>query len=225
MTVPELFIENIQTSEDYYTSVLLSTILRLLRVFGIFLSIILPGLAVAIITYQQEMMPWPFLISVISATLKTPWPAGAEIFLLMLMFELVKEAGTRLPKAVGSAITIVGSLIIGDAAVSAGIASAPAVIIVALTAVTGFIASTLTKFLLIYRFLFLLLGGTLGLVGIGAGIMILLTQLVSTTSFGIPILSSFSKEEQKDALLRFPMQSMTLRPSSIVKQNRRRGKS
>lgn len=222
LTIPELFIENIQTSEDYYTSSILASSLRILRIFGIIASLILPGLAVAVITYNQEMMPAPFLVSMITSTLKTPLPAGAEVFLLMVMFELVKEAGTRLPKAVGSAITIVGSLIIGDAAVSAGIAGAPAVIIVALTAVTGFIAPTLTKFLLIYRFVFLFLGGTLGLVGIGSGIMILLTQLISTKSFGIPILDSFNKNEVKDSFIRFPLKSMFLRPTVIDKRNVRR---
>lgn len=222
LTIPELFIENIQTSEDYYNSVILSSILRLLRVLGVAASVLLPGLSVAIITYNQEMMPSPFLASLITATLNTPLPAGAEVFLLMVMFELVKEAGTRLPKAVGSAITIVGSLIVGDAAVTAGIVGAPAVIIVALTAVTGFIAPTLTKFLLVYRFIFLLLGGTLGLVGIGCGITLLLTQLISTTSFGVPILDSFSKSEMKDSMIRFPLRDMFFRPPSISKRNQRR---
>jgi len=222
LTIPSLFVENIQTSEDYYNGVLLATIQRMLRVLGLFISVMLPGLAVAIITYNQEMMPAVFLVSLISSTQKTPLPAGAELFFLILMFELLREAGTRLPKTVGSAVTIVGALIIGEAAVNAGIVSAPAVIIVAITAVTSFIIPNLTEFTLVYRLLFLLLGSTMGLIGISAGAVIMLTQLISTYSFGIPILSSFSKNEMKDALIRFPLWSMKYRPSSIAKDNVKR---
>ncbi len=98
-----------------------------------------------------------------------------------------------MPKTIGSAITIVGALIIGEAAVNAGIVSAPAVIIVALTAVSSFVVPTLRTYSLIYRMVFLFLGGTLGLIGIGTSVVILLTQLVSTESFGVPILSSFQR--------------------------------
>lgn len=222
LTIPELFIENFQTAEDKYNRVLLSSFLRLLRFFGLFITVLLPGLAVAVITYNQEMMPSVFLKSLISSTAKTPFPMGAEIFLIIIMFELLREAGTRLPKAVGSAITIVGALIIGEAAVNAGIVSAPTVIIVALTAVTSFIVPALVEFTLVYRLLFLLLGGMMGLIGIGAGLTIMLIQIISTSSFGIPILSSFSKEEMKDSIIRFPLWSLIYRPLSIVKDNKRR---
>ena len=224
MTVPELFTENLHLIEDYYSRVVLSSILRILRLIGLFITVMLPGLAVAVITYNQEMMPAVFLTSLIASTEKTPLPMFAEIFLLVLMFELLKEAGTRLPKAVGSAITIVGALIIGDAAVNAGIVSAPAVIIVALTAVSSFITPNLTEFIFVYRLLFFVLGSTMGLIGIGAGIVIMLTQLATTSSFGIPILSSFSKQELKDIIVRSPLGSLTFRPSAIAKDNvRRRG--
>ena len=219
LTIPALFIEHLQTSEDYYNRFLLAALQRLLRLLGLFISILLPGLVVAVISYNQEMMPRVFLISLISSTQKTPLPSGAEIFFLVLMFELLKEAGTRLPKSVGTAITIVGALIIGDAAVKAAIVGAPAVIVVALTAVTSFIAPSLTEFILVYRIFFLILGGSMGLIGIGAGMVIMLTQLISTSSFGIPILSSFSINEMKDKYVRFPLWSMKYRPATIVKDN------
>lgn len=224
LTVPEVFIENIHTSEDYYNRPLLCTIIRILRVIGLFITVTLPGLAVAIMTYNQEMVPSVFLTNLITATEKTPLPEAAEIFLLLLMFELLKEAGTRLPKTIGSAITIVGSLIIGDAAVNAGIAGAPMVIVVALTSVTGFIIPNLNEFVIIYRIFILFMGSTMGLIGIGSGIFIMLTQLISTKSFGIPILSSFSKNEAKDSVIRFPLKFLNYRPSSIAKDNvKRRG--
>jgi spore germination protein KA len=185
---------------------------------------LLPALYVAITTYSQEMIPYVFLNSLITSTIRTPLPEAAEIFLLILMFELIKEAGLRLPKGVGSAITIVGSLIIGEAAVNAGIVSAPTVIIVALTAVTSFVQPNLNEFIVMYRMIFLLLASVMGLIGIGSGIVIMLTQLISKTSFGIPIMSTFSKSEMKDSVIRFPLESLKYRPQSIAKDNvRRRG--
>ncbi|HMM05646.1 MAG TPA: spore germination protein [Clostridiales bacterium] len=224
LTIPELMIENIHTGEDYYNRTLYTSIIRVLRTFGILITVMLPGLAVSIITYNQEMLPSVFLFNLIASTEKTPMPTAAEVFLLILMFELLKEAGTRLPRAVGSAITIVGSLIIGDTAVNAGIVGAPIVIVVALTAVTGFIAPNLSEFIMVYRLIFLFLGSTMGLIGIGTGIFIMLTQLVSLSSFGVPILSSFSKNEMKDTIFRFPLWSMKYRPSSIAKGNMKRRK-
>jgi len=222
LTIPELFIENIHTSEDHYSRFLYASILRILRITGLFITVMLPGVYVAIITFNQEMVPSVFLQSIITSTLKTPMPVSAEIFVLTVMFELLKEAGTRLPKAVGSAITIVGSLIIGEAAVSAGIVSEASVIIVAIASVTSFLVANLAEFTLVYRFLFWLFGSTMGIIGIAACDFIMATQLISTMSFGIPILSSFSTSEMKDSFIRFPLKSIINRPLSIVSRNVRR---
>lgn len=224
LTLPELFIENLQTVEDYYNRPVYATFIRILRLIALFITVMLPGLSVAILTFNEEMVPSTFLISVINSTLKTPMPLAAEVFLLTLMFELLREAGTRLPRAVGSAITIVGSLIIGEAAVSAGIVSEPMVIVVAITAVTSFMIPNLIEFAIVYRAMFWLLGSLMGLIGIGTGIVIMLTQLGSTDSFGIPILSSFSKSELKDSILRFRLEFLKFRPSSIAKDNMKRKK-
>ena len=224
LTIPQLFIEHLQVSEDYYTQPILASITRILRTFALMITILLPGMAVASGSFNQEMIASVFLITLDSLTQKIPMPIGAEILFLVLMFELLKEAGTRLPKPVGSAVTIVGALIIGDAAVNAGIVSAPGVIVVALTAIAGFAVSDLLEFTIIYRFLFLFLGGTMGLIGIGSGIIIMLSYLSSVCSFGVPILSSYSKQEMKDTVLRFPLGSMRFRPITITRENRRRRK-
>jgi len=216
LTIPEFFIENIQTAEDQYTRFLYASILRLLRILGLFITVVVPGLYVAIVTFNQEMVPSVFLRSIITSTLKTPMPVSAEIFVLTLMFELLKEAGTRLPKAIGSAITIVGSLIIGEAAVSAGIVSEASVIIVALSAVASFIVPNLAEFTLVYRALFWIAGSAMGIIGIAACSFIMATQLISTTSFGIPILSSFSKREMADSFVRAPLKNMEYRPESVT---------
>lgn len=226
LTIPELFMENLQTAEDYYNRTVYSSIIRILRGVALLTTVLLPGLAVAVFTFHAEMVPSVFFSSIVSALIKTPMPIAAEALSLMVMFELLREAGTRMPKAVGSAITIVGSLIIGEAAVSAGIVSEPMVIVVALTAVTGFMTPNLLEFMVVYRGIFWLLGSVMGLIGIGTGVFILMTHLISTETFGIPILSSFSKNELKDAFVRFPLWSLKHRPESIAKDNvRKQGES
>ncbi len=222
LTIPEMFIENLHTAEDYYNRTVYSSILRLLRLIGLFVTVMLPGLAVAIMTFNQEMIPSVFLSSIVSAMQKTPMSVSAEILVMTVMFELLKEAGTRLPQAVGSAISIVGSLIVGEAAVNAGIVSEPSVIIVAISAVSSFIVPNLTEFVLVYRGFFWIMGTLMGLIGIGAAYVIMLTQLISERSFGIPILSSFSKNEMKDSFIRLPQTMMKFRPSSIAKRNLKR---
>jgi len=224
LIIPDLFIENLTTSEDYYNRTVFSSVIRILRASALFITILLPGMSVAVITYHPEMIPSVFFTSIISSSQKTPMPIAAEVLLLTAMFELIRESGSRLPKAVGSAITIVGSLIIGEAAVSAGIISEPMVIVVALTALSSFMAPNLLEFVLVYRAFFWFLGTIMGLIGIGSGIFIMLTQLISTSSFGIPILSSFSKTELKDAFVRFPLPSLKFRPPSIAKENVKRKK-
>lgn len=222
LTIPDLFVDSIHTADDYYNRVIFSAFLRLLRVFGLFISVMLPGLAVAILTYDQEMIPSEFLTNIIASTINTPLPSGAEAFFLILMFELLRESGTRLPKMVGNAISIVGALIIGEAAVSAGIVSAPFVIIIALMAVCSFILPNILEFIVFYRLIFLFLGATMGLVGISCGIVLMLTQLSSTYSFGVPILSTFNKEDLKDSVIRFPLIKLKYRPESIAKDNVKR---
>lgn len=219
LTVPQLFIENMHTSEDFYNRTIIVSFLRFMRALSFLIAILLPGIFTAILTYNSEMLPSEFFKTIITATEKTPLPIGAEVFFLIIMFELLQESGTRLPKTVGSAISIVGGLIIGDAAVSAGIVSAPVVIVVGLTAVTSFIIPNLDEYVTIYRLLFLFLGGTMGIIGIASGVMIMMAQLISTESFGIPILSSFSKNELKDSFIRFPLRFILYRPLSIVKDN------
>ena len=222
LTIPELFMENIKTNEDYNNKAIYATVSRSIRLLGLFITVVMPGLSVAILTYHVEMVPAIFLSSVIKSMLKTPMSLSAEVLLLIILFELLKEAGKRLPEQIGSAISIVGSLIIGDMAVNAGLVSATAVIIVATAAVTNFIVPNLEEFTIIYRLSFWLLGSIMGLLGIAAGLMIIMTHLVSTKSFGVPILSSFSKHERKDSIVRFLLEQQGYRPASIAKDNVKR---
>jgi spore germination protein KA len=222
LTIPEMFMDNFRTAEDYYNNTLYVNFVRIFRGIALFTTVVLPGLAIAIFTYNQEMLPSVFLSSLISSSMRTPMPFSFEILLMIVMFELIKEAGTRMPKTVGSAVTIVGSLIIGDAAINAGLVSAPSVIVVAVAALASFVLPSLTAFMMVYRTLFWLLGSIMGIIGIGAGVVIMIVHISSTESFGRPILSSFSKQEMKDSLLHFPLKSLRYRPTSIARENVKR---
>ncbi|MDD3947670.1 MAG: spore germination protein [Clostridia bacterium] len=219
LLIPELFLENVHTAEEFYDRTIKANITRFLKMLALTLNVLLPGVSVAILTYHQEMVPFTFLISFIQATQGTPLTEAAELFFLAIMFELLKEAGLRTPKVIGASITIVGGLILGETAVSAGIVGAPSVIIIAISSVTSLAVTNLSEFNTVYRFLFLMLGSIMGIIGIAVGFIIMLTQLISTESFGIPILASFSKEELKDSVIRFPLKSMKYRPESIAKNN------
>lgn len=228
LTIPKFFVENLQTSEDYYTRPYFATFLRGLRVFSLFLSIVLPGLYVALQTFHQEMIPTVLLITMAGAREGVPFPAIVEAFLMTLMLELIKESGIRLPRAVGSAVSIVGALVLGQAAVEAGIVSAPMVIVVAATAIAEFAVPSLTEAVVIYRFILILLGGFMGLYAMICGLVIIIVQIISLDSFGIPYgfpLAPVNKQGLKDSIIRFPLWTFIFRPATLEKRNRVRQKN
>lgn len=225
LTVPNLFIESIQSAEDYYVRPMIASFLRMIRLLSFVISILLPAVYVALSTYHQEMIPTVLLITMAGAREGVPLPALAEAFLMVLMFEFLRESGIRLPRPVGSAISIVGALVIGEAAVNAGLVSAPMVIVVAITAVTSFIVPALTDVMIINRFILLFLAGIMGLYGITCGVFVMIVHAVSLRSFGVPFTSPrapFNLEGMKDYGLRLPLWSMIKRPQSIAKNNKKR---
>ena len=225
LTVPHVFIETLQTSEDYYNRPFMASIWRMLRVLALLVSILVPGLYVALQTYHQEMIPTILLLRMAGSISDIPFPAGAEMLIMSIFYELLRESGIRLPRAVGSAISIVGALIVGESAVSAGLVSAPVVIVIAIAGVSGFIVPALSEAVVIYRFFFLIAGTLMGLYGIVCGIFIVVMQAVSLRSFGVPYTSSLSPSSQgvlKDFIIRFPLWLMKKRPEDIVKDNDQR---
>jgi spore germination protein KA len=225
LTVPHLFIETIQTSEDYYSRPFIAAAWRMLRIFALIVAMLLPGLYVALQTYHQEMIPTILLLRMAGSSSDIPFPAGAEMFIMLVFYELLRESGIRLPRAVGSAISIVGALIVGESAVNAGLVSAPVVIVMAATGVSGFIVPALSEAIMIYRFLFLVAGTAMGLYGIVTGIYLFVMHAVSLRSFGVPFTSPLAPSSQgvfEDFIIRFPIWAMKKRPESIVKDNRQR---
>jgi len=225
LTVPHLFIETLQTSEDYYMRPLIASVWRLLRILALLISILIPSLYVALQTYHQEMIPTILLLRMAGSISDIPFPAGAEMFIMIIFYELLRESGIRLPRAVGSAISIVGALIVGEGAVNAGLVSAPVVIVMAFAGVAGFVVPALSEVVMIYRLLFLIAGTVMGLYGIVCGIFIVVIHAVSLRSFGVPYTSSLAPSDQgifKDFILRFPLWAMRKRPAAIEKDNQQR---
>lgn len=219
LIVPMTFWGALNASEDYYERFMIATVLRWIRLTFGFIALALPSLYVALISFQQEMVPTTFLISIAKSQEATPFPAVVEAFLMEVMFEGLREAGVRLPKAVGSAVSIVGALVLGQAAVQAGIVSAPMVIVVATTGIASF---TIPRFNLgigirMLRFPLLALAGTLGFFGITVGLLLVLLHMASLRSFGIPYfspLAPFTRGSIRDVLIRSPWWSMKTRPQT-----------
>ena len=168
------------------------------------------------------MIPTSLLLSITSARLGIPFPTIVEALLLVLVFEILRESGTRLPEPVGSAVSIVGALVIGQAAVEARFVSAPITIVVALTGITGFLVYSMSSAVIVIRFIFIILAGFLGLYGYIFGIIGLLIQLMSMRSFGIPYmlnLGSLNKQDIKDTIIRAPWWYMYYRPKLISEKD------
>lgn len=228
LTGPITFWQLMQSSEDYYERYLMSNLLRWLRYFFLFIALYLPAIYVAVITYHQDLIPTNLLFSIASAREPIPFPAIVEALIMEVSFEALREAGVRLPKTIGQTVSILGALVIGTAAVEAGIVSAPMVIIVSLTGIASF---TIPRFNLaisirMLRFPFMFLASIFGIFGIMLGTVLLVLHLCKLQSFGVPYLSGvspFKRAEMKDIILRAPWWKMTRRPSTYMRSRRWQG--
>lgn len=227
LLAPVTFFTFFQSSEDYYHRYDIMTFIRIMRYVTFILSMLMPSLYVAITTFHQEMLPTTLLVSLMAQREGVPFPAFVEAMLMELTFEVLREAGIRMPRAIGSAISVVGALVLGQAAVQAGLVSAGMVIVVSFTAISNFVAPSINIAIAarLLRFFLIVLAGTLGLFGIMAGLLAILIHLAGLRSFGIPYLTPiapFIAANQKDAFVRVPWWMMIMRPKLIVQQNQRR---
>lgn len=192
LIVPYLFVEHFHSLDDYLKRPYYATFIRVLKIAAFLLSVFLPGLYVAVCTFHQEIIPETMVFGITGQESRTPLPVMFEAFFIHLIYEIVREAGLRMPKSVGHAISIVGALVIGDSAVTAGIISAPMLIIVGLTAVSSFVVSTLYEPVAVMRFAFILIGGFSGLYGIMMGFAAVLVNAAAINPYGIPFTSPLS---------------------------------
>jgi hypothetical protein len=227
LIVPMTFWSGLQAAEDYYERFLYTTFIRWIR-FGLLnIALFLPSIYVAVTTFHPQLIPTNLLISISAAREGIPFPAMVEALIMEFMFEALREAGIRLPKSIGSAVSIVGALVIGQAAVEAGIISAPMVIIVAATGIASF---GIPRYNLgiayrMLRFPVLILAGLFGFYGIIVGAVSILIHLVTLRSFGVPYFSPIGSSHPgklKDVLIRAPRWSMNDRPMVIGNSNQTR---
>lgn len=192
LVVPYLFEEHFQSMDDYSYRPYYGSFIRLLKYFAFLLSIFLPGGYVAITSFSPEMLPDTLLFNIAASEQQTPFSMMTEALVIHLIYEIMREAGLRLPRPVGHAVSIIGALVIGDAAVKAGIIGSSMVMVVALTALSSFVVPSLYEPAAILKFVFILVGGTWGLFGISVGFVLLLTNLCSLESLGVPVMAPLS---------------------------------
>ncbi|MBR4270908.1 MAG: spore germination protein [Clostridia bacterium] len=225
LTVPYILLEDLQSSNDYYTTTTRATIMRYLRLFAGIIAILLPGLYIALLSYHLKTIPIKLLITITNSIQGIPLPPFLEVLFIIFLFEILYEASLRMPRYVGLALSVVGALILGDTAVKAGLVSPPAVLIVAITGVMSYTLPEQISQISFLRIVFTFLGGLLGLYGIIIGGIFLIGYLVSLDSFGVPYLAPFApyiSSDQKDGLTRSSLAKMKNRPSSIPNINKKR---
>lgn len=216
LIVPITFWRGFQSGEDYYSNYIFVTMIRWLRYLFAAIALLLPSFFIAVTTFHQESIPTSLALSIAGAREVVPFPALVEIMIMEITFEALREAGIRLPRPVGQTVSIVGALVIGQAAVEAGIMSAPIIIVVAFTGIAAFLIpdSNMSQAVRILRFPIILLAGSFGLYGIGIAMTAILIHLVNLRSFGeyyMAPLAPFQPAGLMDALVRAPWWVMSKR--------------
>ena len=205
MIVPHLFVEEFQSVDDYSNRTYYAAFIRLMKYLSFFVSVFLPGLYVALAQFHPEYFPTWLLINTSESLAQTPFPVTAEVLAITVVYEIMKEAGLRIPKSLGHAVSIVGALVIGDSAVNAGIISASTLMVVATAALCGYVTSPLYPPIMMLRMLFIVVGGFTGLWGITLATAVVLIGMCAKTSLGVPYLSSlspFSLRRMRDVFIR-----------------------
>jgi len=208
----------LQSSEDYYSRAFYSSLSRLIRYAALFFSTAAPAMYAALVSYHQELIPTPLLVTMAAASEGTPFPAYLEVLLMGLIFEILREASIRLPRNVGQAVSIVGTLVIGQAAIQAGLFGAPIIIVVAITALSSFVPTPLADAATALRAILAIAAGVSGLYGMLIVSLVLLGHLCSLESFGVPYLSPiapFSAPGMLDVFVRAPWRLMRTRPEAL----------
>lgn len=218
LTVPYLFDESLQSSEDYMKNPYYASLMRMIRFFGLLLALYLPSVYLVMVEYHREMLPDSLLETISKTRENMPFGLFTELVVILLIFELLREVGIRMPKAVGDAVSVVGGLILGDAAIKAGIASETVIMVAALTAVSNFINPPFMNNTILIRLLNIVVSKLFGLFGISISLVVLLLVLASKNSFGVPYMYPFApsgREALTDALILLPKKAMLRSTSEL----------
>ena len=219
LTLPFVLLEDLQNSDDYYTQPIRVAFVRALRLVGVILAVLLPGVYIALELYHYKILPTEFLITIMNSTQGIPFSPFIEILFIILLFEILYEANIRMPQYFGMAMSIVGALILGDTAVSAGLVSPPAVMIVALSGITFYIIPGQASQFSILRLIGVIVGASLGIYGILLFCVFILSYLSNFDSYKSAYLAPtapYIEEDQKDSYMRKTIDEMKKRPKSIA---------
>lgn len=225
VTFPYLLLEGFQDSNDYYIRDTRTSMLRIIRLIGAMLSVMLPGLYVAMQEYHYHLLPLKFLISILNAVQGIPFTPPMEMLFVLLLFEILYQASVRMPRYVGTALSIVGAIVLGETAVNAGLLSSPTVLIIAISAIGINCVPDLVDTFSLLRLIMLLVGSVLGLFGIVLSAMVIMAYLTGLDSFGTPYLAPFAPSlpsDLKDSFIKDNLLDFEKRPYSIKTDNRRR---
>lgn len=224
LLAPSVFIQFFQAVDDYYGRFDLSSALRFLRVLIFFISLVGPAIYIAATTFHQEMIPTPLVIALAAQRESVPFPAFVEAMIMEVTFEILREAGVRLPRAIGQTVSIVGAIVLGQSAVQAGFVSPAMLIVVSITAIANFAtpAYSIAISARLIRFIIMVMAATFGFYGCLMGILVMVIHLCSLRSFGVPYmtpLAPFIPANFGDTLVRKPIWEYKERPRLISQSN------
>ena len=225
LTIPFVFLEDLQNSNDYYTNYIYSGFLRVIRLIGLLIAIIGPGSYIALQLFHYNILPIKYLITIADATQQVPFTPFIEILFISLLFQILYEVSLRLPSYLGLATSIVGALILGDTGVKAGLISPPSVIVVAIAKIALYTIPEQSAQINVLQFVFLIIGASLGLLGLIGGMIYFLAYANSIENYGAPYLAPFSPfilGDNKDGIIKVPLSDMEKRPKSFKTNNKDR---
>jgi spore germination protein KA len=220
ITIPSVFIEFFHTVEDYYEKTISTNFIRLLRILCVLIVITLPSIYLTLIKYNAELIPVEFVIPVVESRIGISLSPFMEILILEMLMEILREGGLRLPSKIAQTLSIVGGIIIGNAAVQSKMVSPTTLLVIGITVISSFLVPTVDMSISIrmLRFPMLFLSNALGILGIATGYTFLIIHLSSLENFGVPYMA-FNKNDLKDTFIRAPLWKMNARPSIISDKN------
>ena len=225
LTVPFLLFEAMQDAYDYYSNDWRASLIRIFRIIGMLLTILLHAAYVAFETFHFHLLPLKFLITLLNATHGIPFPPQIEILLVLLLFEILNQASIRMPRFLGISLSIVGAIVLGDTAVKAGLISSPAVLIIALSSIGIFCVPSQVNVISMLRTIFVCIAAVLGLYGLLIATIMTVCYIVSINNYGTPFAAPFApivSSDLKDGLLKSLNVNQKTRPLSFPNHNRRR---
>ena len=225
LTLPFIFFEHLQTAEDYYRKNIRTSMLRIIRLIAMLLAILLPGVFVSMLEFQYNLIPLQFLKAIIKSSIETPLTPTLEMLVVLLIFEILLETSISMPRYIGMAVSVVGAIVLGDTAVSAGLLSSPTIFVIAISTVCVYCVPDEADTVSVLRLLFVCVGGAIGLYGIVIAFVCLVAYLVSLNNYNSAYLAPYAPampHDWQDGLTKNNLLKIKQRPYSIPTNNRTR---